>query len=538
VDNFQFKITLFLGGLVVLLVLLVLVVRWWSRFYREQESGPAGASTPPSAGLARRVLKNSFTPIVANGINKVTDLAFAVVMMHYLGKEGNGYYAFAALLVAKYLATITDFGLSTLTTREVARDPAQANRYLGNTVLVRWSFGALCFPIVGLVILFYGAVLQQPLPAPTQAAAWLLTCTLFPAGLAEGVTSLFRARERMEVPAFAALLINVLKVLAGVGVLVAGWGVVGLAASALVVTTVNGLLFAYLQVRFLFRPHLELDPRLWRWMLPESFPLFLNSLLLVVFFRFDYFILQAYGGAGVVGSYDAAYKLPNATTEIPFYIVIALFPLLARFAVENRARLEQTFQSALKMMLILALPAAMAISVLAREIIYLLGGTEFLPHSAIALSILIWFLPLSWTNAITQYTLIAVNRQRTITLAFAIACVFNIGGNLFFIPYYGDYGYVAASLLTVLTEVVLLATFWPIVRRQVGRLPLLQVAWRPLLATAVMGVPMVWLHARGYWTLALVVGLGLYGGMILLLRTFSPAERDILRRLWPWKRAG
>jgi O-antigen/teichoic acid export membrane protein len=340
----------------------------------------------------------------------------------------------------------------------------------------------------------------------------------------------------MEIPAFATLLVNVLKVLAGVGVLVAGWGVVGLAASALVVTTVNGFLFAYLQVRFLFRPRLELDPSLWRWMLPESFPLFLNNLLLVVFFRFDSFILQAYGGAAVLGLYDAAYKLPNATTEIPFYIVIALFPLLARFAVENRARLEQTYHSALKMMLILALPAAMLVSVMAREIIYVLGGTQFLPHSAIALSILIWFLPFSWTNAILQYTLIAVNRQRTITPAFGVACAFNVGANLFFIPYYGDYGYVAASLLTVLTELVLLAIFWPVVRRQVGRLPLFQLAWRPLLATAVMGVPMVWLHARGYWAAALLVGPVLYGGMIVLLRTFSPEERDILRRLLPGKR--
>lgn len=530
-DSFSFKLAIFLGGLVVLLLLLALAVRWWSRFYHEEE----GAAP---AGLARRVLKNSLTPIVANLINKGMDMAFAVVMLRYLGPEGNGVWAIAAVLVSKYLTTITDWGLSTLTTREVARRPDQANRYLSNTVLARWALAALSFPLAGLVIFFYGTVLRQPLSAAGQAAIWLLAATLFPAGLSEGITSLFRARERMEIPAVAGLFVNVLKVFAGVGVLVAGWGVVGLAASALAVTTINAILFAYLQLRFLFRPRWELDLSLWRWMLPESLPLFLNSLLLVVFFRFDYFILQAFGGPPVVGRYDAAYKLPNATTDIPFYIVIALFPLLARFALEDRARLEQTFRSALKMMLLLALPAAMLVSVLAPEIIYVLvlGKTGYLPDSAIALSILIWFLPISWANAITQYTLIAVNRQRTITLAFAIACVFNVGGNLIFIPYYGGYGYVAASLLTVLTEVVLLACFWPVVQRQVGRFPLFQVVWRPLLATAVMGVPLVWLHALGYWALALVVGIGLYIGVVLLLGTLTPEEKGVLRRLWPGKR--
>jgi hypothetical protein len=51
-----------------------------------------------------------------------------------------------------------------------------------------------------------------------------------------------------------------------------------------------------------------------------------------------------------------------------------------------------------------------------------------------------------------------------------------------------------------------------------------------------MGVPMVWLHALGYWAPALAVGLGLYVGMILLLRTFTPEEKGVLRRLWPWGR--
>jgi len=261
----------------------------------------------------------------------------------------------------------------------------------------------------------------------------------------------------------------------------------------------------------------------------------LNNMLLVVFFRFDSFILRAHGGDRVVGIYDAAYKLPNATTEIPFYIVIALFPLLARFALEDPERLQRTYHSALKILLLLALPAAMIVSVLARELIYLLAGPGYLPDAAIALAVLIWFLPLSWVNAITQYTLIAVNRQRTITLAFAIACAFNVGANLFFIPYYGAYGYVAAALLTILTEAVLLACFWPAIRRSAGRLPLGQLAWRPLLATAVMGGPMIWLHARGLWALALVVGPALYVGTVLLLRTFTPEEWAVLRRVWPGK---
>jgi O-antigen/teichoic acid export membrane protein len=524
-DDFPLKLALFLGGLLVLLFLLALAVRWWGRLYQEKGD---------QAGLVRRVFKNSLTPTITNVINRVVDFAFGIVVLHYLGVEGNGYYAIAALLVARYLTTISDFGMGTLTTREVARDPAQANRYLGNTTLVRWALSALSFPLVAAIIAGY-QLTANPLQPPAQAALWLLSFSLFPADLAAGISSLFYARERMEVPAFASLLTNVLKVFAGIGVLAAGWGVVGLATSAVGVTLVNAALFLYLQWKLLFRPRLELDLRLLRWMLPEAFPLLLNNLLLLVFFRFDTFILQPYGGAHAVGAYDAAYKLPNAATEIPFYITMALFPLLSRFAVENRERFAQTYHLALKFLLLLAFPAAMLTCVLATEVIYLLGGSEFLPDSAVALAILIWFLPLSYVNAVTQYALIALDRQRTITVAFLIAAVFNIAVNMLAIPRYGAYGYVPASVVTILTEAVLFIPFWLIVRREIGRLPLLSLAWRPALATVVMGVPMVWLHAQGYWAAALAVGLVLYGGMIWLLRPFTLEERAVLRRMLPGK---
>ncbi len=520
-DDFGLKLGVFLGGLLVLVGLLALVARWWGRIYREEEGEPTS--------LVRRVLKNSLTPTVARLINRVVDFAFAVVVLHYLTETENGYYGFAALVVGAYLTTVTSFGLEILTTREVGRDPTAANRYLWNTTLIRWMLSTLSVPAVAAVIFFFGLT-DQPLAAETRTALWLLSGSLFPAGLAAAVSSLFQARERMEVPAFANLLINVLKVFAGVWALAAGWGVVGLAASALVVTTINALLFLYLQVRLLFPPRPEPDVGLWPWMLREAFPLMLNSLLMLVFFRFDYFILQLYKGPAAVGLYDAAYKLPNATTEIPFYVMMALLPILSRYALGDRERLTRTYQAAMKLLLLLAFPLAMVISVLSPQVILLLGGDKYLPDSAIALSILIWFLPLSYVNGVAQYVLISLNRQRTITVAFALAAIFNVVANFWGIP---RYSYIAASAITILTEVVLLVPVWVIVRRELGRLPVFELAWRPALATAVMGIPLVGLRPVGYGVPGLLLGLVLYGGLLLLLRTFTPEERELFRRLLP-----
>ena len=62
------------------------------------------------------------------------------------------------------------------------------------------------------------------------AAAILVLClTLFPAAYNNVVTALFNARERLEIPAAVELVTQVVSVFARVGVLLAGFGVVGLA---------------------------------------------------------------------------------------------------------------------------------------------------------------------------------------------------------------------------------------------------------------------------------------------------------------------
>lgn len=521
-DDFRLKLTLFLGGVLLLLGGVVLVARWWGRLYREVEAG--------RAALARRVLKNSLAPIVANLINKAIDFAFAVVELHYLGVEGNGRYALAALLVGQYLTTVSDFGLGILASREVARNHAEGNRYLWNTTWLRWALGGLSLLVIPAIVRLY-SLTREPMHPDTVAALWLLGASLFPAGLAAAVSSLFTAYERMEVPAFAALLTNGLKVFAGVGVLIAGWGVVGLAASALGVTLANAGLFLYLQYRLLFPPRPELDVGLCRWMLREAFPLLLNNLLLLVFFRFDTFLLKPYHGDRAVGAYDAAYKFLNATTVIPAYFTIALFPLFSRYALEDRARLGRAYRLALKVLLLLAFPIAVLTSVWARELIVLVGGKDFIAAgSATALAILIWFLPLSYVNGVTQYLLIALNRQRWITGAFLIASVANIAANWATIP---RYGLIAASVITILTEVVLLLCFWGIVRREMGQLPLWEVGWRPAVAAVAMLVSVAGLYRLGYGLVGLLLGVVLYAGVLAGLRVLSTEEQATLREMLP-----
>ena len=183
----------------------------------------------------QRFARNSLIPIVAQLVNKLADLAFALLAYRLLGPQGTGDYEFA-IITWLYVKTISDFGLGVLATREVARDPAAAGRWLGAGTTLRLLTLLALLPLVAGVLAGYAAAGR--LPAESLLAVLLLVASIVPAAPADAATAIFNARERMVTPALLTVLSTLLKVAIGAAALLAGAGIVGLAATAVVVNAV------------------------------------------------------------------------------------------------------------------------------------------------------------------------------------------------------------------------------------------------------------------------------------------------------------
>ena len=179
----------------------------------------------------QRVARNSAAPLVAQLLNKVVDLGFALVVLRLLGTEGNGEYAFA-VIVWLYTKTFTDFGLGILATRDVARDRALADEYLGLTTLLRLLLWGAALPIVGV---FHHRIpaIRRALTVASTVAIILLIASILPDSYSDAANAIYNAFERMHIPAGLTLIKNALKVAIGLALILAGWGPVGLALSAL-----------------------------------------------------------------------------------------------------------------------------------------------------------------------------------------------------------------------------------------------------------------------------------------------------------------
>ena len=514
------KVGLYISFIAGVICLLLVAIALWQRFYREELGRSA----------VRRLAKNSLAPMFLSLLNKGIDTVFAMLMLRVLGPEGAGKYAFAIVVIG-YFEILTNFGLNTLLTREVAKDRSQANRYLSNTALLRMILCGVATCLLALFILIWRRTFG--LPGDTILALLLLGLALIPSNLSTALSSLFNAFEQMEYPALITTVTTVLKVSLGALALLAGWSFVGLAGVSVVVNLITLAILFRLVCTRLLRPRVEFDPSLSRNILHESYPLMINHLLATLFFRMDVMLLQPMRGDIVVGWYTTAYKFIDGLVIVPSTFTIALFPIMSRFAASARDSLIRAYFLSIKYLATLSLPVALLTTFYAREIILIFGGSQYLPHAAIALQLLIWFFPFSCVNQVTQYVLIAINQQRFLTRAFLIGVAFNLTANLIFIPLYG---YRASAVITVLSELALLIPFYWCVRRNLTSVPWTRFFWRPALATAVLAPLVGGLQPRLSPFVVIPLAVLIYSFLLVVLGTFGAEDREIWGQLLPGSR--
>ena len=446
---------------------------------------------------------------------RIVDAAFALVYLRLLGRTDVGAYTFLVVFTT-YLDTLIDFGLNALLARDISRGSVGASaafRVVSGLRLGLWLVG------LPLVVLVYGP-LRETANISTEAAlaGWVFYVALLPTVLAKTATGLLWAAERLDLTAAVSVLATLLRTALGAAVLFAGLGLVGLAASSLATNVVTALVLWTFARRGAMAA--QGPPARHITWLRESWPLFVNQLLQGLFFKVDALLLPGLAGNAAAGAYAAAYKVSEGAGIVSSSFTLALFPRLSR-----ESDLTNAYRLALRGLLQIAFPLAAGVALLSESIVGVVGGRAYLPDSAIALSILIAYLPLSYANGLTQYVLIAAGRQRLLTTAFVAVLVFNVAANLLLIP---RFGFIGAAWVTVASEVVLLVPFRMAALRVAPGVSLLREAQAPLLATLLMAPVVWWLRDAIHPLAAVAAGVIVYPLALCSLGGIDAAQRRLI----------
>jgi O-antigen/teichoic acid export membrane protein len=274
-----------------------------------------------------------------------------------------------------------------------------------------------------------------------------------------------------------------------------------------------------------------LSVRLLRLALPLGGTLLVNYL----YFRLDVLLLSWLRSDSDVGLYGLAYRVVEALMVLPSYLMLALFPEIARQS-ENRDRLRSLVTPALAAMQAFALPVAGLTAIFASQIVNLVGGAEY-AGAAPVLRILMLALAISYLNGVYGNALLALGRQGRLFWLSVLVLAGNIGLNLALIPPFGVTG---AAWAVTASEALSFIVVRRLYREAAGglgptasgRVVLAATGLVPALALELLldgHVPSIVLVAMGG-----VLGLVGYFGLLLHFKAVPElaAARALLKR-WP-----
>ncbi len=437
------------------------------------------------------------------------------VVTRYLGPDDYGKYTLA-LMYMQLFGVLADVGLFTTVVREISKDPSRTDELVGNTLTLRL--------LLSIVVIALAAAISLLLPyEPEVRTAILLAGVPLLFGM---LTSTFVAILQSRLRMGRAVIGDVIGRALSLGLLVAVVAL-DLGFYAVLLTAAGGAL-ATLVVTWLLTKGLAqirplADTAVWRTLLKAAVPLGLALAINAIYFRADTLIISLYEPYDEVGLYTLAYRMLELALVVGTVFLSSTFPIISEAVARDMPRALRAIQASTEVCVVIGAPLVAAGLVLAPEIVELAGGEDF-AGAAEPLRILLVAGALAWVNGVFGFALIARDRQASALWLNLTALTFNVGLNFLLVP---RYGIVAAAIVTVASEVLILIGSYPLMRRYFDFFPIPRTLLPALVAAAAMG-GLLWLLDDAPLPVLVVLGAAVYGGLLWLL---SPTSRELVTGL-------
>jgi O-antigen/teichoic acid export membrane protein len=468
-----------------------------------------------TAGLGSRALRNTVLVLAAKVVARLIALVTVIATLKWLTPGPYGTFITLVNYTA-IVSVILDLGFNVLYVREGARHPTEIQRYLRNVMSLRVLMAVGSFVILAVALAIAG------LSSLLVPGFLLMVLTSYASLLRNTLYAVQRLGYEavavvLESAVLLALVVIGIKIQAGVSYFVWAYAAQYAFSCAYFAFVLAWKKIAIVGWRF--------EPQLLREWFFQGLPFALTFVLTILYFKVDQPILYALRQHQEAGWYAAAYKPFEALLFIPMTLLSVVFPVLSVYFRERPQELADAVSRFFKALLVVGWPIAVGLFMLAHP----LTKTFLYPESEPALQILSLALAIGFVNNAFIGALSASDHQLSFTWAAGWSLVANVALNLILIPFFG---YRGASWATVLTEVVLGVAGWILTARHIGRIPVLQISWRPMVAGLVMGAALFPLrNLDGVQILIpILVGAAVYTGGALLLRAVTADEISFARR--------
>ena len=481
----------------------------------------SATTTSRVGGVSRLVAKNAAVRAAADLIGKVATLAWTVIAVRALTQQDFGAFSYALALML-LVSSFPAWGFDPVLIRRGSVAPDLLTRLHTEAIAWQTLLAVPVFVLVGLL-----ATASRPSAEATAVLAIVLLAGV-PELWSDTARAAASARQEPAGVAVALILQRLTTAVFIVGAVWGGLGVLGAACGFLAGTLVGWT--AHVAALRRMDIHVRLSALSWpgmREMLREARLLGLSAVVLVVLFRVDAVLLEAFKGDEAVATYAVAYRLLETVLFVAWAIRQAVLPVMSTSSTGVRVRVG--YERGMAAAAFVYLPFAAVCLIEAEQVLDLLFGSMYAAESA---PMLRWLAlaPMVFTGAFLGFSVLVASKRSGVLLAAAlVSTAVNIVLNLLLIPPLSGVG---AAIATTVSYGVLVGIVLATIRGTVGRIRVLRPLAEAAVASALFAGLLLVMHLPLVFELA-IGAVGYLGAWVILVRQFAPEQLGVLRSLVP-----
>jgi len=446
----------------------------------------------PSLWVA--ILHNFGSAIGAKVAGLLLGIVTYGVMARTLGTAGLGRYR-TALTLLLFAGVMLDFGLYSITLRDISQPDTDPHRILGNAVALRIAATTLAIVFVALVLTaFDGAVGASVSGVMVAGIGWV----------ALQVSELLRAVFQLRLAQPRGALAEVMGAIATLVLVVAIASVHGGTNSMLAATAAGFCCTAAVSWGFasqLLAFRLRFDWPVWRGFILAGLPIAGSLILQTVQLRVYVLFLALLRTPAELGLYDAPLKLYELLFAVPYLFGGLMLPLYVRDAGRRADSVAPRLNAALGVSFIFSMLTFAALVSCAEPIVVVFAGPGF-AASADPLRILAASAVFVGVTGTLRFAAVATHQQARILRADIIGVCAAIAAHAILIPRYGIIG---AAFGKLCGDVVTSVAAGIIMRKLLSRTIVMTVVVSAMAATCLIAAVAFAVDAAVPWFVAVGV---------------------------------
>ncbi len=457
--------------------------------------------------LKKHIVKNISFVTFAEVISNILSYFLIVLLARNLGAEQLGIYSFA-FAFAGFFTFAYDFGISYFYVTSVSKDRANANKYIGQYASLKLIFCLLTLGLPMLSLLFMAR-------GPTvNLIIFLAAISLFFQNYSYVARNTFSSFQQMKYEAAVRIAERAIAFAIGISVLLAGYGLMPFMIVLVISNAIATLYSLYLLRKLDVHFSLKIDVPMWKTMLKTSWTFWLSSVFIIIYFQVDTIMLTLMKGYEASGFYNAAYKLINVISKIPWILVFVLFPIMAEMhAKMSKKLLRMVLEKGMYAMAAVSFPLMVGATLIADKIILFMYEEGF-TQSIIVLQILIWTTVFLFLGNMVGWFLNAIKKPHIFAYTTGICLFINVALNALLIP---KFSYIGASAATVITAFVNFCLLYYYALKENYGVGIVRMCAKPILASAAMGAFIYFLGKDMNLFIVLPIAALIYFGALYLI---------------------